>query len=79
LRNYIYRVLVAFDMFGNSVFGGLPDETISAHAGRMRKREGWARVLSIILDWIQPRHVEEAIQGDENRAEVVETMEENAK
>jgi hypothetical protein len=81
VRKYIYNVLVAGDMFLNVAFlwwaGGVPDETISAHAGRMQKREGWARGLSWLLDKIQSHHVEEAIQGDEQRAETVETLEEN--
>jgi hypothetical protein len=80
VRKYLYNVLVAWDMALNvTFFGGVPSETISAHAGRMRKREGWARVLSWLLDKIQPRHVEDAIQGDLGRAEAVETLEEEAK
>jgi hypothetical protein len=45
----------------------------------MRNREGWARVLAWLLDWIQPEHVEQAIQGDLQRAETVESIEEKAK
>jgi hypothetical protein len=80
LKQYIYNVLVGFDMFMNTVFGGLPDETISAHAGRMEKQDSyWAIVLSVFLNWLQPHHVEDAIKGDEQRAETVETLEESSK
>jgi hypothetical protein len=79
VKKYIYNVLVAGDMFLNVAFWkGIPDETISSHAGRMRNREGFARGLSWILDKIQPHHVEEAIQGDLQRAETAETTEEKA-
>ena len=79
MRKYIYNVLVGFDMFMNTIFGGLPDETISAHAGRMEKRDSyWAIALSAILDRLQPHHVEDAIVGDEKRAETVEDLEKNA-
>jgi hypothetical protein len=79
VRKYIYNVLVGFDMFMNTVFGGLPDETISAHAGRVEKQDTyWALVLSAFLDWLQPHHVEDAIKGDQQRAETVEDLEKNA-
>jgi len=78
MRRWLYNVLVGFDMFGNTLFGGLPDETISAHVGRLRKKKGLARLLAWILDKIQKDHVEEAIQGDEHRASVVEDLEKNA-
>lgn len=81
MRAYFYRVLVALDMLGNVLFfprSGLPDETISAHAGRMKQRQGWARVLSWLLNKIQKQHVEGAIEGDKERAERVETIEADA-
>lgn len=33
-RSYIVRVLIAIDQLGNTIFGGDPDETLSAKAWR---------------------------------------------
>lgn len=74
--NYVIRVLVAFDQFVNVVFGGHPDETISARTGRCAA-EGWlwARGLQWCLDKIQPKHTNLAIEHDKERAEMVDCIE----
>jgi len=57
---YITKVLLGLDQFANTVIGGAPDETISARAGRLRKRFFWKQ-LAWTLDHIQPNHTEQAI------------------
>jgi hypothetical protein len=79
MRNYLWRVLVAFDQFINAVLGGHDDETISARVGRAALRGAWWGILGArVLDWIQPRHVEAAIANDDRRAELVDRVEDRA-
>lgn len=76
MNAYVKRVLVAFDVFWNVVLGGNMDETISARAGRAKDAgKLWGIWLSGILNWIQPYHVQLAIEHDEERAKDVVTIE----
>lgn len=80
MKNYLYRVLVAFDMLCNvAFFGGVIDETISAHAGRMAARKRlWAQILNWFLNKIQPDHCRLAEKGDLQRAQTVVDLESKA-
>lgn len=73
MRAYIVRVLVAFDMLVNVIFGGLPDETISSRWQRGNQIGGGlvSRVGSIALTWLQPHHGSEAMLHDRERAQAV--------
>lgn len=69
--NYIERVLVGFDQFVNTLWGGWPDETISAHSGRKRGKPGLANrlfwtPLAILLNVVERDHVEKAIKSEED-------------
>lgn len=66
---YFMNILVAFDQFVNTIFGGPPDETISARWGKGKSQidEAGADVLNAI----EPGHTEGAIVHDEERAEHV--------
>lgn len=75
LPPYIKNVLIAFDRLGNTIIAGDPDETISARAGRLRNRNSVAKTLADVLDWIQPNHVQRAIEHDRKRAEHTEDVE----
>lgn len=44
---YIFNLLVAVDQLGNALIGGMPDETISAHAYRAR----W-QVRAYLINWL---------------------------
>lgn len=65
------KILLGLDQLGNTILGGYPDETMSAHAGRTRHMPGlgnklfW-RPLAWALDKIQSEHVEQAILHEED-------------
>jgi hypothetical protein len=67
------NILIAFDYFLNAVFGGLPNETLSARALTAR-RDGrvWGQVLYHVLNALSPGHCERAVAGDVLRARAVE-------
>jgi len=70
MRTYIFNVLIGFDDFCNTLFGGIPGETISARAGiAWKKKVFWGVILSHFLDWLQPNHVELARENDIKRAD----------
>lgn len=78
-KGYISRVLVSIDQAANVILGGNPDETISARTGRDAARGyAWARVVQWALNNIQPDHTNLAIEHDEERAEKVVGIEEDA-
>lgn len=56
LLNFLYNL----DRAIASLFGAPPQETISSESGRHRST-WWGRFLSVTLDKIQPKHVENAI------------------
>lgn len=67
---YVKKVLLGLDQFGNTLLGGYPDETLSARSGRNRggKRlvdKLWWTPLATVLDFLQPNHVEGAIESEE--------------
>lgn len=62
---WLHNVLVAFDQFWNTVFGGDPDETVSSRAGKARHRNRVADTLCRILDRFDQDHCEDAIEEDE--------------
>lgn len=73
---YVKNILIAIDRTGNVLLLGDPDETISARAGRIRNSYPYSwGVLATILDWIKPKHVENAIIHDEERAEYTASVE----
>ena len=63
---YAHNVLLAIDQYGNAVFGGDPDETISSRLGKWLTatrnslwddvRYGVASVICAGLDLFDPRH-----------------------
>lgn len=75
-ERYVHRVLVALDQFGNVVFGGDPDETISARSARAAERGNWlGKFMCWWLDKLQSNHGEKAECGDWERAKTVEQIE----
>ena len=79
MKAYFKNVLIGFDQFANTVFGGHPDETISARSGRAAG-EGklWGKALAWMLNHIQHDHTLGAEINDAQRAETVEGLEEQA-
>lgn len=70
MRSWIWGVLIALDQLGNALLAGHPDETISSRVGK-RVVSGTARwhekLLARVLNWIDPNHVQDAIEHDEGR------------
>lgn len=69
---YFWNVLIAFDQFVNTIFGGDPDETISSRSGKLQDRVWWAKALCWFLNKIESEHCKKAVETDEGKNEVVE-------
>ncbi|CAB4124162.1 hypothetical protein UFOVP49_38 [uncultured Caudovirales phage] len=65
-------VSLGFDVFCNVLTGGKLGVTISARAG-VAEIEGelWGKVLSRLLNLLEPNHCQLAIQGDIDRARAI--------
>ena len=80
IGKWIMNVLISIDQFGNTVFGGDPDETISSRLGKMKKKHGgsipWYRPLSKIIAWgcnqVDTDHCEDAIENDEGKDALID-------
>ena len=71
-QGYVYKVLLALDLFCCALLFRDPDVTISAEVGKAMRRPNppwWARTLNQCLDAIQPGHCQRSIQWDIDRAE----------
>ena len=66
---YLVNVLVALDQLANALIGGDPDETISSRCAKHRTEPGW-RILAALLEWINPGHLDRAIEADEGSWEL---------
>jgi hypothetical protein len=67
VREYILEVLIAIDQGINAILGGYADETISSRCGKRIKDKN-CRIcfcLCWLLDKVDPRHCEDAIEADE--------------
>lgn len=70
MRKYIWNILIAIDQLGNTLLNGDPDETISSRLGKKRimDKEKWHhRLMSKILNRLDKRHVENAIEHDRGK------------
>jgi hypothetical protein len=67
MKHYLWNVLIGIDQFFNTLFGGAPDDTISASAAVDYRKGGVrGRVLCAFLNWLDPGHCEEAIKAEED-------------
>ena len=68
MKRYMLNILIGFDQWVNTWIAGDPDETISSRLGK-RVVSGKAtfpeRWLALILNWLDPNHVFDAIEPDE--------------
>lgn len=74
IKGYLLNVLLAIDIFGSAILGGMPGETLSGRAGTAQREGKWrGRFWVPIIDFLMrnPRHCEMAIQGDVLRAKAV--------
>ena len=60
-RVYVMNLLIAMDQFG------MPDETISSRCGRGSGKRWYWTLLGRILDFIQPGHIEKALETERER------------
>lgn len=74
MSTYLFNILLALDLLGSALTGGMPGETLSGRAGTAQ-REGKlrGRILAPIVNFIMrdPNHCQEAIAGDIARAKAV--------
>lgn len=71
-KTWVYKVLLAFDLFVCACIWRQDDVTISAEVGLAMQRAKpplWAKVLNGILNRIQSGHPSMAIQADIDRAQ----------
>ena len=70
---WIHNVLLGFDQWVNTWFGGDPDETISSRAGKAaRKGRNWAVGLCWGLDKLDPDHCETSVDETEGKDQLFE-------
>ncbi len=63
---WFWNVLIALDRFGNALFLGDPEETISSRAGKARNADKfWGKALCPVLDWVDPDHCVTSIDPTE--------------
>lgn len=69
MKRYLVNLLIAIDQFGNALFAGDPDETISSRAGKAARRgRRWGCVLCRVLDVFDRDHCEKSIEVDRGRS-----------
>lgn len=66
MKEYLLRVLIGFDQFGNTLIGGMPDETISSRIARNKNKWYW-RPLYKALNFISPMHCEQSEEVERQR------------
>lgn len=71
-NTYVFKVLIAFDIFVCAIIWRDPDITISSMTGLELRRptpRAWARILGWVLNHLEKGHCESAIAHDIGRAE----------
>ncbi len=66
MKNYLMNLLISLDQLGNTILGGLPDETISSRAAKAKLAgKKWGCVLCKWLDKLDKDHCDKSIEMDE--------------
>ncbi len=69
---WIFNILIALDQLLNTIFWGDPDETISSRAAKARLEGAcWGCFLCKMLDLIDKKHCEDALEHDEGKNSVM--------
>ena len=73
---YIKNVLIGVDQLLNTVFNGMPDETLSARAWRLEQERGrkWPRLLIDTLLFFDKDHCHHAYLSEIDRKQLPTTM-----
>lgn len=66
MRRYIHNILISLDQLLNTVLGGDPDEVLSSRIAKRQDVWIW-RQLGAVLEWIDPGHLEAALEKDEGK------------
>ncbi len=80
IKRYFWNILISFDQFVNTVFGGDPDETISSRLGKWardgRNNYGFRKYLWQICNWVvehfEKDHFAKSIEEDEGDDSVLD-------
>jgi hypothetical protein len=66
MKCYIFNLLIAIDQFGNALFNGDPDETISSRLAKLNRKGNKIGVIGCkVLDKFEKDHCEKSIEKDE--------------
>ncbi len=74
MKRYLYNVLLALDLLGSALTGGMPGETLSGRAGTAQRQGALrGRIFAPLIDFVMrdPKHCQEAVDGDVKRAKEV--------
>ena len=73
LRPRPKQILIGFDQFVNTWFGGWADETFSARCWRLRNYSrpwSWARCIVDTILWFDKNHCMESWKSEQNRTQL---------
>lgn len=76
---YFKNILVALDQLLNTIFNGMPDETLSARAWRLEQERGrkWPRILIDLVLFFDKDHCRRSYEAELKRSHLPETMRED--
>lgn len=76
---YIKNILIALDQLLNTVFNGMPDETLSARAWRLEQERGrkWPRILIDLLLFFEKDHCYQSYLSEIERKQLPPSMRNN--
>lgn len=73
LKEYGWNLAIALSQGFNALFGGSPDETMSSRIGR-HKDKWYIRPLAILLNRLDPGHVEHAVEWERRHEHLPEEL-----
>jgi hypothetical protein len=79
MKRYFWNILISFDQFVNTIFGGDPDETISSRMGKWARddendhglKKPIYKIANFIVELFEKDHFEKSIEEDEGDDEVL--------
>lgn len=79
MKKYVWNVLISFDQFVNTLFGGDPDETVSSRLGKWAKDHKHTKgikapiyfLANLVVELFEKDHFKKSIEEDEGKDEVL--------
>lgn len=79
MKKYIWNILISFDQFVNTLFGGDMDETISSRLGKWARANKHTKgikapiyfVANFVVELFERNHFAKSIEDDEGKDEVL--------